>query len=274
MSGTCSYGERCKFLHGTNHENSESRNERQLANGRVPLSVCNFCKKKGHTENVCRTKARNLQNPPMALLADANASPASLDDVSMSPAEGPFVLMFTSDEKVAPPICGTSPPFQIDATQPILVGSGHKNAQIQASGGGSLATSFVPGSDPCLMENFWPKVEFPANTPKIDFSGPNTVEDAPILAKKSKKGGAPVPNNNFQPLFSPSEVSLGCGSGPNSRGWVLDSGATSCATYSCADCVDVRPCNVSVTSAGCVFIVEQIGMAIIYVLTDLGGCHS
>ena len=49
-------------------------------------------------------------------------------------------------------------------------------------------------------------------------------------------------------------------------GWVVDSGATSCATFDPADCRDVRPCNITVTAAGSSFTVRQIGTAILRVL--------
>ena len=48
-----------------------------------------------------------------------------------------------------------------------------------------------------------------------------------------------------------------------SGGWVLDSGATSSATYSEDDCIDIRPCDITVTAAGSEFRVERVGTAII-----------
>jgi hypothetical protein len=53
-------------------------------------------------------------------------------------------------------------------------------------------------------------------------------------------------------------------------GWVFDSGATCCATYDSADCVDISPCQINVTAAGCVFEVLAKGTAIICA-TDKNG---
>ena len=47
------------------------------------------------------------------------------------------------------------------------------------------------------------------------------------------------------------------------NGWIMDSGATACATFTAEDCVDVRPCNIRVTAAGCSFLVTQTGTAVV-----------
>src|SRR5262249_47025060 len=52
--------------------------------------------------------------------------------------------------------------------------------------------------------------------------------------------------------------------------WVLDSGATRCATFEESDCVDVRDCDVTVTAAGCTFTVQKIGTAIVPALDESG----
>jgi hypothetical protein len=51
--------------------------------------------------------------------------------------------------------------------------------------------------------------------------------------------------------------------------WVLDSGATCCATFTAADCV-VRACQVNVTAAGSTFEVTQIGTAVLDALDESG----
>lgn len=56
----------------------------------------------------------------------------------------------------------------------------------------------------------------------------------------------------------------------SNTGWVLDSGATACATFDEKDCVDVRSCNVRVTAAGSVFFVKKIGTAVISAKTEKG----
>jgi hypothetical protein len=52
--------------------------------------------------------------------------------------------------------------------------------------------------------------------------------------------------------------------------WVLDSGATSCATFDESDCTDVRACQVQVTAAGSCFTVERMGTATVRALDEKG----
>lgn len=47
------------------------------------------------------------------------------------------------------------------------------------------------------------------------------------------------------------------------NGWVFDSGATCCATNDKADCIDITPCKIRVTAAGCTFDVHSKGTALI-----------
>jgi histone deacetylase 1/2 len=57
-------------------------------------------------------------------------------------------------------------------------------------------------------------------------------------------------------------------------GWVLDSGATCCATFNAADCIDIVPCKIQVTAAGCTFDVTQKGTAIISACDKQGKVHT
>lgn len=57
-------------------------------------------------------------------------------------------------------------------------------------------------------------------------------------------------------------------------GWVFDSGATCCATFDQTDCVDVVPCNIKVTAAGCVFDVLFKGTAVIEALDKKGASKT
>ena len=59
-------------------------------------------------------------------------------------------------------------------------------------------------------------------------------------------------------------------SAPNLSKWVLDSGATCCATYAEADCVDVRECQAHVTAAGSTFSVNKMGTAVIETQDEKG----
>lgn len=54
-----------------------------------------------------------------------------------------------------------------------------------------------------------------------------------------------------------------------SSAWILDSGATVCATYDAKDCVDIEDCNVQVT-AGASFTVLKRGKAVIDALSSTG----
>ena len=56
---------------------------------------------------------------------------------------------------------------------------------------------------------------------------------------------------------------------PNPK-WVLDSGATCCATFSEDDCLNVRDCNINVTAAGATFSVQRVGTAVISARDELG----
>ena len=60
---------------------------------------------------------------------------------------------------------------------------------------------------------------------------------------------------------------------PTESVWVLDSGATCCATSQESDCIDVRDCCVNVTSAGNSFQVKRIGTALINTV-DARGCPT
>ena len=52
--------------------------------------------------------------------------------------------------------------------------------------------------------------------------------------------------------------------------WVLDSGATSSATFDERDCTEVRPCKIKVTAAGSEFTVNKIGTANITAIDEDG----
>src|SRR6185437_1714296 len=56
----------------------------------------------------------------------------------------------------------------------------------------------------------------------------------------------------------------------NISNWVMDSGATSSATFDEADCVDVKDCDVQITAAGSSFSVKRIGTAIVHALDTTG----
>jgi hypothetical protein len=60
------------------------------------------------------------------------------------------------------------------------------------------------------------------------------------------------------------------GAAPGLSKWVLDSGATCCATFAEADCVDVRDCQAHVTAAGSTFPVHKMGTAVINTLDEKG----
>jgi len=58
--------------------------------------------------------------------------------------------------------------------------------------------------------------------------------------------------------------------GEHTPHWVMDSGATCCATYSENDCTDIHSCNISVTAAGSSFIVTKMGTAVVNALDEQG----
>lgn len=52
--------------------------------------------------------------------------------------------------------------------------------------------------------------------------------------------------------------------------WVMDSGATCCATFDENECIDVVACNINVTAAGSSFRVYKAGTVLINTVDDLG----
>jgi transposase InsO family protein len=70
-------------------------------------------------------------------------------------------------------------------------------------------------------------------------------------------------DNHFSFVFTLSTAA-------NRKSWVLDSGATCCATPFEDDCIDVRECKVKVTGAGTSFEVLRIGTAVINTLDETG----
>jgi hypothetical protein len=56
----------------------------------------------------------------------------------------------------------------------------------------------------------------------------------------------------------------------NISNWVMDSGATSSATFSEEDCVNVRDCNIQVTAAGSTFTVSRVGTANVQAVDEQG----
>jgi transposase InsO family protein len=71
-------------------------------------------------------------------------------------------------------------------------------------------------------------------------------------------------NNQFQFVMALSAES------PQIAKWVLDSGASCCATYAESDCVDATDCNITVTAAGSSFPVFRTGTALINTRDEMG----
>jgi len=66
------------------------------------------------------------------------------------------------------------------------------------------------------------------------------------------------------------EIFMGMSPDNANGGWIVDSGATTCATSDEQDCIDVRGCNINVTTAGCKFQVQRIGTAVINTVDTSG----
>jgi hypothetical protein len=75
--------------------------------------------------------------------------------------------------------------------------------------------------------------------------------------------------NDYEPE-RPFTLVLTISAGESIANWVMDSGATSNATFCESDCVDVRDCKVEVTAAGSTFTVTRIGTAKIQALDAQG----
>jgi transposase InsO family protein len=165
-SGTCRYGARCKFVHTATPAASPAQsNQASSSNGAQRLK-CSFCSKIGHSEEMCNTKLRLLEQ----VRQESTKNSAVLAAVSSSSEESKL-----------------ESPEQPDDTT----------------------------------------------------------------------------NQFYHFVFT---VTTAC----DSDGWVLDSGATCCATNCDVDCVDIRECKVSVTAAGSNFTVDHIGTAVINTLDERG----
>ena len=54
--------------------------------------------------------------------------------------------------------------------------------------------------------------------------------------------------------------------------WIVDSGATSSATYDERDCVNIQNCNIQVIAAGRRFTVKKKGTALVNTIDEKGNC--
>ncbi len=83
----------------------------------------------------------------------------------------------------------------------------------------------------------------------------------------SSSGGDALDNNSNDNYFS---FMLAATKSSHAGAWVMDSGATSSATYDEQDCVNVRECDVKVTAAGSEFAVTKLGTALIETRDEMG----
>ena len=86
------------------------------------------------------------------------------------------------------------------------------------------------------------------------------------------KMGEEEQNNN---MTDPFVFVFSVDTGENKHsGWVLDSGATSSATYDATDCTEVEDCSITITAAGCSFVVYKKGTARIPVMDKNGNSQT
>ena len=97
-------------------------------------------------------------------------------------------------------------------------------------------------------------------------STPSAPQHADLETEESKCA-APLHHDDDANFFT--FVFLTCDGTPLDS-WVLDSGATSSATFDERDCEDIHECDVQVTAAGSDFRVTKMGTAIIEALDEKG----
>lgn len=193
VSGTCSFGDKCKFMHANNTQQSEKET------GAKPSLRCSHCKKRGHSENVCRSKLAG-SSPPTTLVAETGVPSRAPTDHDGEAPVNPFVFMFTT-KNMGPAECNPA--------EHILTSTG---ADL------NICDQNPPNQEGVLHVCY---------TDKAHYAHALSVKIEPA------------------------------------SGWILDSGATTCATNSEQDCHDIRTCNINVTAAGCNFNVSRIGTIVI-----------
>ena len=262
-SGSCSFGEKCKFLHPSTVDS-----QRQLPSPKPVANRprCTFCRYKGHTESECRKKAaEEKKNSTITLaVAVANDAPSGVD---APPPQGPvFDYLFAFKVETYNDFTrkeGNNATYAI-TTQQGVVPAAPRDLPLVAGppflrGGtmGCPSGSSIPIQNSENSENTAKSAVFDVfvenNVGELDSSGPKWVDGlayGPVEAAKA---------------LEPSHLILHARKDSDNRptSWILDSGATISATYSPEDCINITPCNVSVTAAGCSFWVHQKGTAVI-----------
>lgn len=201
-TGTCRFGNRCKFVHIATPASGHSTPQAQ------PPRQCAYCNKIGHTEEVCHTKKRVLGQlqPQTAAVAVSSSDADGKTEFPETEGGDQFVNNHFQFVLAARALCSVSShSLQHSST-----------ARDQHKERGNKA--YARPSPSSALEDRW---------------------------VSSKKGDA-------------------------SGFWVLDSGATCCATSDETECIDIRDCRVHVTSAGSSFEVKRIGTALVNTLDDLG----
>jgi transposase InsO family protein len=202
---------------------------------------------------------------------------------SKGPTEGqpaiapdPFALLFavkvnvqSDNSDYQPAESQPSPALQDDAAR------GHTIAQTlaspQDSGGGAMGSP-IPVSIPtqtCVKSE---NIEF-----SHFFDVFDVLDNEEAYTRPPKGGGGfPLASTNAIIKLEDPQLVLQATTEPDygPGAWILDSGATVSATFSAEDCINIMPCNISVTAAGCTFIVDQKGTAVIRAADENGALQT
>ena len=95
-SGSCTFGDSCKFVHsnygGASAKPTDSRSSVTTPKRNVK---CNFCKRRGHTEDICRSKNNNGAKP-VSLVAELSSDYAE-DQTSENASSEQFIFVLTTE---------------------------------------------------------------------------------------------------------------------------------------------------------------------------------
>ena len=264
VNGSCSYGDRCKFVHAANSMPSANESKRE-----VNFVTCAYCKKKGHTELVCRKRLASNANAPTTLIAAVTPAVSSSHVDFVNESSDAYVFVFTVKNNSAsvdavPANDAPSVPTQAILPLPLRLdlvceAPDPVPASLSLLGPPEVGklTNSTSSHDAIKSQECVPLIE---TTRSRELVLMPTPLNAYCVAPRCAEPPPPAPEGLLVALAMKSR----------SAGWVVDSGATACATYSKDDCINVRPCDISVTAAGCVFNVSLVGTAVVRAIDVLG----
>ena len=263
MSGSCNYGDKCKLSHVTTNLQT-TISPKAITN----QNRCGFCRASGHSENECRKKtaAATKGNPAITLPVDGKDEASATAEDALQTPDLFGVLMairvdFNNTDRDRYGLKLRKQPalaLPLRSNKPCITSQKIGSNSTQA--GGTLVEPANTAIPTVEVKNIEKVAISPFLPPFSDLHSDKECLDAP----NGGSGSALVSVDANKPTdahYSPRLAKYTSSSTPIP--WILYSGATISATHDPADCVNVGPCYVSVTAAGCSFVVEQRGTAVI-----------